>query len=540
MLHTLELHDFAIVHRLELTLSPGLNVLTGETGAGKSIVVDALQLLTGGRPDPGMIRSGADAALVQATFQSAGIESAARRLTSAGRHTTRVNGELVTVTELAERVGALAVVFGQHAALELQSGSSQRRQLDRLLPAPAQTALNEHREAFERAATVAARLAELHEAARERSRRLDVLTFQIAEIDAVAPTESEQEQLRAELAELQHAERLLSLSAAVHEALAGEEGGAVERTATAVRDLETAGRYSAVLAQLATELKEALAALGAVSSEVEAFLADFEADPRRLDEVQSRLAALEGLERKYGPDIPAVLEFRRTAAAELANLEGADDEIARLEEEAAALEARLTELGGVLTAARQAAGAELAAGVVPLLERLGMPHARFEVGVTPAPKRLRHGVDDVSFLFSANLGEELAPVAHVASGGELSRIMLALNLVTGSDVPTVAFDEVDAGVGGATATHVARLLARLAENHQVLVVTHLAQVAAFAQAHFVVEKREEHGRTHTTVRRVTQEDRPRELARMLSGTVTDASLQHASELLQQAAREVAS
>src|SRR5690606_23593744 len=158
-------------------------------------------------------------------------------------------------------------------------------------------------------------------------------------------------------------------------ALAGEEGGAVERTATAVRDLETAGRYSAVLAQLATELKEALAALGAVSSEVEAFLADFEADPQRLDEVQSRLAALEGLERKYGPDIPAVLEFRRTAAAELANLEGADDEIARLEEEAAALEARLTELGGVLTAARQAAGAELAAGVVPLLERLGMPHA---------------------------------------------------------------------------------------------------------------------------------------------------------------------
>src|SRR5690606_8869751 len=212
--------------------------------------------------------------------------------------------------------------------------------------------------------------------------------------------------------------------------------------------------------------------------------------------------------------------------------QGADAEIGQLEAEAADLEARLTELSSQLSAARQAAAGTLAAAVLPLLHQLGMPQARFEVQVTPTAKRQRHGADQVTFLFSANAGEAGQPVSAVASGGELSRIMLALNLVTGSDVPTLAFDEVDAGVGGATANHVAALLARLAERHQVLVVTHLAQVAAYADAHFVVEKGAAGGRTVTRVRRVAPEQRPQELARMLSGTITEASLKHAQELLE--------
>ncbi|MFA5595597.1 MAG: DNA repair protein RecN [Trueperaceae bacterium] len=538
MLHTLELHDFAIVDRLELDLSPGLNVLTGETGAGKSIVVDALQLLAGGRPDAGMIRGGADAGLVQATFQAADVQSAARRLSQNGRHTARVNGELVTVSELAERVGGLVVVFGQHAAQELQSAQAQRRQLDRLLPAEAKAALERYRANFDRLGEVQRRLEVLHEAERERSRRLDALTFQLNEIDGVAPRPEEHGELRTELSTLQHAERVQSGAAAAFAALNSEEPSAVALTAEAVRDLEAAGRYAPPLAQLAAELKDALAALGAVSSEVEAFLADFEADPRRLDAVQARLAALEALIRKYGPDLAAVLAYRAQAAAELEELAGADSEIQRLEREATDLDTALTALAAEVSAARQAAATRLSAEVVPLLKQLGMPQARFEVEVVQAPKRLRHGVDQVTFLFSANAGEPSLPVAAVASGGELSRIMLALNLVTGSDVPTLAFDEVDAGVGGATANHVAKLLARLAEGHQVLVVTHLAQVAAYATAHFVVHKAEAAGRTVTAVRRVGQEERPEELARMLSGTVTDASLQHARELLAAAAGTV--
>lgn len=534
VLHTLELHDFAIVHHLELDLSPGLNVLTGETGAGKSIVVDALQLLAGGRPDSGMIRGGAEAALVQATFGRSGVQSAARRLGLNGRHTARVDGELVTVTELADRVGSLVVVFGQHAAQELQSSQAQRRQLDRLLPPAAKESLARYRSAFDRAGEVTRRLEALHEAERERSRRLDALSFQLNDIDSVAPTVEEHAELRSELGTLQHSERVLTGAAAAFAALSGDEPSAAALTAAALRDLEAAGRYSTELAQLASDLKDALAALDAVGSEVESFLEGFEADPGRLDAVQARLSALEGLIRKYGPDMEAVLEYRARAAAELQELAGADEEIALLEKEATELEATLEELGAEISAARTAAATTLANEVVPLLNQLGMPQARFHVDVARATRRQRHGADLVTFLFSANTGEQSQPVAAVASGGELSRIMLALNLVTGSDVPTLAFDEVDAGVGGATANHVAKLLARLAEQHQVMVVTHLAQVAAYAEAHFVVEKSEAGDRTVTAVRRVQADERPEELARMLSGTVTDVSLQHARELLEAA------
>lgn len=539
VLHTLELRDFAIVELLELELSPGLNVLTGETGAGKSIIVDALELLTGGRPDAGMIRGGAEASLVQATFEGTDLQSAARRLATSGRHTARVNGELVTVGELAERVGRSVVVFGQHAAQELQSPQAPRRQLDRLLPAEASVALDEHQRAFEHAAAVHLRLAELREAQRERSRRVDTLTFQLGEIDAVAPSPEEHAALRAELAALQHSERVLSGGAAALGALSSEEPSATALTVAALRELVAAGRYAAPLAQLADELKEALTSLNAVGSEVEAFLADFEADPGRLDAVQARLAALEALNRKYGPDVAAVLAYRADAASELRALEGADNEIAELEAELVRLEAELERLGSHLTEARRKAATRLTAGLTPLLQQLGMPQARFSVELRQAPKRQRHGHDVVSFLFSANPGEERLPVGAIASGGELSRIMLALNLITGSDAPTVAFDEVDAGVGGATAHHVARLLARLAQEHQVLVVTHLAQVAAYAAAHYVVEKTESAGRTATTVRSVPAGERRTELARMLSGTVTDASLQHAEELLDAAAAEFA-
>jgi len=535
VLQTLELHDFAIVDRLELALAPGLNVLTGETGAGKSILIDALQLLTGGRADVGMIRGGAQASLVQATFEGEHLESAARRLAANGRHTARVDGELVAVAELAQRAGSNVVVFGQHAAHELQSLQSQRRQLDRLLAPEARSALNEYRAAFDRAAEVGRRLEQLREAERERSRRLDALAFQLAEIDAVAPAAGEHEQLLTELSTLQHAERLLNAAAAAQTALAGDEASALTLAAEAGRELEAAGRYSPLLAQLAAEVKEALAALGAVSSEVEAFLADFEADPRRLDAVQARLAALEGLCRKYGPDIAAVLAYRSEASAELKDLEGADDEIGSLAAEAAELEQRLVKLGAQVADARGLAGAALSAEVEPLLEQLGMQGARFETRITTAARRHRHGTDEVEFYFSANPGEAPQPLAAVASGGELSRVMLALNLVTGSDVPTLVFDEVDAGVGGETATFVARLLARLARSHQVLVVTHLAQVAAYATAHFVVEKAGADGRTVTRARRVAPAERPAELARMLSGTVTDVSLQHARELLDAAA-----
>lgn len=536
MLETLELRDFAIVDELEFALSPGLNVLTGETGAGKSIIIDAIELLTGARAVSGMIRGGADSALVQATLSGTRIESCARRLSQGGRHSARIDGELVTVAELSERVGALAAVFGQHAAQELTSRTRQRDQLDRLLSKDHLRSKEAHAAAFERAAAVNNRLLALEELERQRSRKEDTLKHQLSEIDSAAPRVGEDDALRAELTELRNAERLLLAATAAHAALEGAEVNAATLLAQAVRELEAAGRYSQQFGALATDLAANLQGASAVASELERILADWGNDPNRLDAVQARLAQLQALTRKYGPTIADVLTFRASAAAELTELAEGDEEAERLRAELAQLQAELTTLGAELSAARRHAARQLEERIAPLLGDLGMERAQFEVELTESARRHRHGLDDVRFLFSANPGEAPQPLSAIASGGELSRVMLALNLITGTEYPTLVFDEIDAGVGGEAAGKVAALLAQLANQHQVLVVTHLAQVAAYADAHFVVEKQLEGDRTITRVRRVGPSAREAELARMLSGAPTEAALTHARELLTRAGK----
>ncbi len=535
VLRRIELRDFAIISELELELSPGLNVLSGETGAGKSIVVDALALLAGARADTAFVRAGAETALVQGEFDGDEVGTASRRLALSGRHTARVDGEHVTVAELTEKVGRRVAVFAQHSATLLQGAAAQRSQLDRLLPDDVRDVALRHRRAFQRRTEVLGRLAEVRAAQRERARRLDVLSYQVQEIDEAAPRPGEEEALQAELGALRHAERVVQSAGAALSALSGEEGGAVQLAADALRELGAAARHVQGLAPLAKDLGDALTGLSAVAGEVESFLGTFEADPARLDAVQARLAKLDDLKRKYGEDIGAVLAFRESSAREREALLALDEDEELLAREDAALAVELAELSEELTAARRSAAQRLEAQVVPLLQRLGMPGAVFEVRVTPLPEAIAAGADEVSFAFSANVGEPPGPVSGIASGGELSRLMLALHLVTGASQPTLAFDEVDAGVGGRAAREVGALLGELGRGRQVLVVTHLAQVAAFADAHFVVSKAEAAGRTLTTVRRVSGRDRAEELARMLSGTVTDVSLSHAEELLGEAA-----
>lgn len=539
VLRTLELRDFAIVDELAMELHAGLNVLTGETGAGKSIVVDALELLGGGRPDLAMVRAGAQSALVQGTFADAGFESAGRRVALNGRHAARLDGELVTVAELSEAVGGALRVYGQHSAHQLLAPATQLSQLDRLLAPEACADLSRHRELFAEAQAVAARLGALRDSERERSRRLDGLRFELSEIDGAKPRAGEDEELEAELTTLRHAERIVAGGGRALQALGGDEVSALTLAAEALRELESAGRYSPPLAALAGDLRELVSGLGAVSGEVEGFLADFQADPNRLDLVQARLAALDALKRKYGPDLGDVIAYRDFALTEAAGLEGADEEIGLLTERLASLEAELDALGERLTAARRSAARTLTEQVLPLLHQLGLPQARFGVALARAARRTRTGSDDVAFEFGANPGEPARAVHEVASGGELSRIMLALHLVTGSDLPTLVFDEVDAGVGGETANRVGALLARLAASRQVIVVTHLAQVAAFADAHFKVEKHTVDDRTVARVALLGEEERTAELARLLSGTLTDTSMKHALELRAMAAAGVA-
>lgn len=536
MLRVLELRDFAIVDELRLELRPGLTALTGETGAGKSILVDALSLLVGGRADVGLVRSGAPGALVQAELDEGGLTSASRRLVLEGRNHARLDGELVTVAELAERMGAELAVFAQHAAQELTGGPSQRQQLDRLLDEAGAAALSGHRAAWMRLREVEAELERIRDAGRERARRADVLRYQLEEIDRAAPRPGEREGLERDAERLRHAERIGEASAGALAWLEGsEDGGAVAKLASARRALAAGARFDPDLAALEGDLGEALSGAEAVAAELQGFLEGFDADPAALDRLQARLAQLDELERKYGDGIDAVLAYRAGAASELAELEGDDARRDALEEERERLEAELSRHGAALSRGRADAARRLERGVRPLLAELALPDARLEVEFAPSDRHA-HGAERVRLLFGANPGEGLSPLSQIASGGELSRLMLALNLVTGSERPTLIFDEVDAGVGGRAARALGELLAALARDHQVLVVTHLPQVAAHAHAQFRVEKRNERGRTVARVTPLEGEARERELARMLSGSETDAALANARELLASARR----
>lgn len=538
MLKALELRQFAIVEELRLELSPGLNILTGETGAGKSILIDALSLLTGERAESSWIRSGSDSALIQGLFTGDHkVESAARRLVASGRSSARLNGELVTVGELSEQLGRLIAIHGQHASQLLSSNQEQRRLLDLQLPKEAKILLSQYQESYASYQQVTEALQTRKEATRERARRIDILSFQLAEINNAKLTPGELDALECELVTLRHAERIVQGGAAAVENLSEADINAVSLIAAAVRELESAGRYSGELASLAGELRDALMSVEATLQELEGFLADFEAQPGRLEALEARQALIEGLERKYGDGIESILRYRDEAQAELDSLTSAEADIEALEAEQQRLLGELKGIAAKLSRGRQQVAERLSAAVTSKLGPLGMKHAVFEISVKTTDKLTAHGQDEVMFLFSANLGEAPAPLSQVASGGELSRLMLALHVITVSDLPILAFDEVDAGVGGKTARAVGLLLKQLAHNHQVLVVTHLPQVAAFADSQFLVEKLEQRGRTLTQVRQLDTYERELELARMLSGTVTEASVANARELLYDAAKE---
>jgi len=536
MLRFLELKDFALFSSLELELGPGLSAFTGETGAGKSILVDALMQLSGNRADSGLIRSGTNAALIQGEFRDGrNTTTLARRLQANGRSTARIDAELVTVAELTERSRTMLAVHGQHAAFELTGAGNHLRMLDRMLGAAGLEARERVRRLHAEKQETAERLAELTRSEQERARRLDSLTWQLDEIEAAELTEGEEETLRARLKELHNADAVADGAALAFDLLIDREDAAADLLVQAQRNLAAAARYSSALEPLAGELAEAAAAVQATGAEVEDFLSGLVNEPGELERIQGRLALIEGLQRKYGSDIAEILEFAAGLAAEQEQLSLADSLISESEDRLQELEAELAATCRILSRERSAVAGQLEARMGGYLSELGMEAARFEVAFSQLETPAAHGAENGRFLFSANPGEPLRDLNQVASGGELSRLLLALNLVTGSDQPVLVFDEVDAGTGGRAAIAIGQLLRRLAEGRQVLVVTHLPQVAAFAARQYHVEKLPAGGRTLTQVRELDAEGRRAELARMLSGQVTEASLHAADELLGSAA-----
>jgi DNA repair protein RecN (Recombination protein N) len=564
VLSELRIQGLGVIDDAVLDLHAGLNVVTGETGAGKTMVVTGLGLLLGARADAGLVRSGAGSAVVEGLVDVASDHPAAQRAAEAGadvsdglvlvrsvsaegRSRAHVGGRSAPVGVLGEIGEHLVAVHGQADQWRLRQSDQHRAVLDQFGGAPLQKALSAYTDVYDAHQAAAAELADLREQARDRAREIEVLQHGLEQLEQVDPQSGEDADLRVEDERLGHAEGLRGAAALAHDHLAGSAEYAAEPAPSVVELLASARQALAGEVDhdpALRELDRRMADLGYLAADLAAdlssYLSDIEVDPARMAWVQQRRADLTALTRKYGETIDDVLAWGQASAQRLDALLNSDSRIEALEPEVARLDAERTSTAQALGKARRTAAKRLASAVTGELAHLAMGQATVDVAVTPRPSGLaRHGGDDVEILLAANPGSPARTVAKAASGGELSRVMLALEVVTGaaggSDVPTFVFDEVDAGVGGAAALDVGARLAALAQHAQVVVVTHLPQVAAYADRHLVVRKASDGHITSSGVHALEGEDRLRELARMMAGVDTGTALDHARELVAETA-----
>ena len=557
MLLVLRIENFTVVEEVEVGFGPGLTVLTGETGAGKSILVDALGLLLGTRADADCVRSGAEEAVVEAVFQRTpglalrleslglpdhGDEVVLRRVVGrAGRSKVHVNGALASVGVLGQLMRGELDIAGQHAHVGLFEPATHRALLDRWEGLP--PVLEAYRAAHAPLVALEAERQSLGGDAAAQEARAEFARFQLDELERLAPAPGEETALEAERRRLAAVERLRAAALESEALLGGDEGGVCTVTGRASRMLEEAARTDPNLGQAASSVLSAASALDDAVRGLRRYLDGLEADPERLAIVEERLDALRRLARKHATDVsglPARLEALRI---ECARLEGRRERLQSLEAERSAAEARAWAAARALRRERERAARQLERAVLSELGRLALPRAAFGVQLAPRDVLRADGADEVELLFSANPGEPVRPLARVASGGEASRLWLALKRTLmargGADeAGTVVLDEADAGVSGAVADVVGRMVRSVASGRQVLCITHLPQVAAHADAHLVVEKSSARGRTWSSVRALEESaSRTRELARMMSGAVVTSEALAAAEALVRAARE---
>jgi DNA repair protein RecN (Recombination protein N) len=547
----LTVENIAIIERTQVAFGPGFTVLTGETGAGKSLLVDAIELALGERADTELVRAGAPKALVSAvidlsdrpelrlTCQELGIPLddqclyIQREVFAEGRSQCRVGGKLTQVSSLRQLGQHLADLHGQHDHQALLDGTHHLGFLDSWIGEPCSVLLRRVGLAYASAQAARTKFSALRSGLRDREHRLDLLKFQVQEIEAVEPKAGEMEELEGQLSRLKNVERLAGATGAAIAALRDGDNNSADGLRVALRGLEDVARFDPELEPVLESLRAALVQLEEGSYDLARYVESLDADPALLEEVAGRVDSLRRLRRKYGEDEAEVLSFLEAAQRELellADAEGSEEELVA---ELNRTEAELNYLAVELSALRRERAIEFAALVQDQLRELAMDRALFEVSFRDKPAD-ETGQDESEFFFSANSGEPPRPLSKIASGGEISRVMLAIKAASAgrAGVPTLIFDEVDSGLGGKAAASVARKLEELAVHYQVLVISHLPQIAARATTHFRIEKIERGGRVTTEVRALGHEERVQEVARMLAGDrVSDSAVANARDMI---------
>ncbi|MDW0108908.1 DNA repair protein RecN [Sporosarcina aquimarina] len=555
MLSELSIKNFAIIEELDVSFEEGLTVLTGETGAGKSIIIDAVQLVAGGRGSVEFIRHGTKKAELEAMFTVSnsthpifnkldefGIEAEEgtiilrRELNQNGKTTCRVNGKLVTIAILRELGSQLIDIHGQHENQELMHQKQHIHLLDSFAGTPFKTAMKNYSELYGDYVKLRKKLSLASENEQQIAQRIDLYSFQLTEIDEAALQIGEEESLESEKVKLQHFHRLFDRLNNAYEAIQGDSH-ALDFLGTAMSDLEDAASVDKDLKPLAETTGESFYSLQDVAHEIKGMIDEMEYDSNRLEEVDNRLALFTTLKRKYGDSIEDILIYRDKIADRLDELINRDDRLEKEQEKLNSLRADLEIEAEELSVIRQKSATMLEAAIMEQLRQLHMEKAEFEVRIDRKEANAfdYNGFDEVAFYIATNVGEPMKPLVKVASGGELSRFMLALKTIFSKHqgITSIIFDEVDTGVSGRVAQAIAEKIAMVAMNSQVLCISHLPQVAAMADHHYLIRKEVTDERTRTSIQDVLEEDRTRELSRMLSGAeVTPLTLRHADELLQ--------
>ncbi|WKA56401.1 DNA repair protein RecN [Planococcus shixiaomingii] len=554
MLRELDIRNFAIIDTLSVSFSEGLTVLTGETGAGKSIIIDAVHLLAGGRGSQEFIRHGSNKAEIEGLFtldnekhpvfrklEELGLPSSEgdivlrRELNDKGKNVCRINGKLVTISILREIGGVLIDIHGQHETQELMDEKQHLHLLDQFAGGSLSKARESYAHTFEKYSRLKREFASYNENEQQIAQRIDLLTFQLREISAAELVAGEEEELMQERKKLQNFNKIYESVSAAHEAIQGESKG-LDWVGSAMSELEHAASVDEQLVPHSETLSGAFYQIQDVSVEIKRIIDDMEFDPERLNQIEQRLALIQSLKRKYGASVEDILLYHETQADELDKLLNRDKRLQLDQEKLKELTEDLRIEAEELTMLRKKAAKKLGQAIMEQLQELHMGKASFEVNFEALPNNKfdRNGRDAISFYISTNLGEPLKPLTKVASGGELSRMMLALKTIFSKHqgVTSLIFDEVDTGVSGRVAQAIAEKIAAISVHSQVLCISHLPQVAAMADQHLFIEKRVEKQRTITAVHELSGQERTEEMSRMLSGAeITELTLQHAEELL---------